>query len=200
MRLYSERWRGDRDSAASSDARKSAGRLAGQAVHQIQADVVKSGAARVRHGALHIRPAMDTAQRFQQRILHRLRAQREAIYARLAQGGQLGGIHRARVGLDGHFRPGRYVKAGLRLRQQAQKLLRAQAGGRAAAQVHRSDFQAFRAAHFIAHGRQHGGRHVLPARKRGEIAIRALARAEGNMQIQPDTVHASPVSPSSEPP
>ena len=92
-------------------------RLAGQAVHQVEIEVVE-----VRGGDLDRAPCfvaiVDAAERFQMRRVEALDAEREPVDAGGAEGGELVGFHCAGVGFERDLRLGQERQAHADRRQQ----------------------------------------------------------------------------------
>ena len=119
-------------------------RAAGQAVDEIETDVVKPGGAGIFHGHLHLVEAVAAADHFQDIIVGRLHADAQAVEARLVQGAQVVQADAVRIDLDRHLRALEQAAGGLDGVEQLDEARRAVKARRAAAKVDRVNGMAFR--------------------------------------------------------
>ena len=110
-------------------------RLPRDAVHQIKADIHKSGAPRVVVGAREIGGGMHPPERAQLRVVGTLQTERNAVEAALAQRAERTAIHRAGIGLGGDLRV-LFEREGIpHAVEQCAELLCRKHRGRAAAEI-----------------------------------------------------------------
>ena len=163
--------------------------LAGQAVDEIQGDVVEARLAGLLHGGDGLLVVVGPAQLLEHLVVVVLHAQAHAVEALGVELLQQGRGGRVGVGLEGHLRVGGHVEAALQLVENAHQGVRPEEGGRAAAEIHR------------IHGILRGPRAELPdvggqgvhiqvgqlllaAAAQGiEIAVLAFAAAEGDVDV-----------------
>ena len=165
--------------------------LAGQAVDEIEADVVKPGGAGIFHGHLHLVEAVAAADHFQDIIVGRLHADAQAVEARLVQGAQVVQADAVRIDLDRHLRALEQAAGGLDGVEQLDEARRAVKARRAAAEIHRVDVRRGDAPGALFDVLEQGVlivRHAVGRAGAGiKIAVAALARAKRDVDIDTET-------------
>ena len=154
--------------------------LAGQAVDEIEADVVKPGDAGIFHGHLHLVEAVAAADHFQ-----------DIIVGRLVQGAQIVQADAVRIDLDRHRRALEQAAGGLDGVEQLDEARRAVKARRAAAKIHRVDVRRGDAPGALFDVLEQGVlivRHAVGRAGAGiKIAVAALARAKRDVDIDTET-------------
>ncbi|MCY1411947.1 hypothetical protein D9M71_273430 [compost metagenome] len=164
-------------------------RLVGQAVHQVEVEVVEPGIARHVGGANGLVTVVDAAQGFELGLLEALDADRQAIDAQLPVGFELLLLERSGVGFQGDLDVPGKRDALLHTHQQAAKGAGAEQARGAAAEEDRADRAAINGAQFLVQVGQQGI-DVRFFRQLGgggvgvEVAVRAFAHAPGDMDVQ----------------
>ena len=164
------------------------GALAGDAVDEIERDVVESGLAKSSDGASDVVGRSLALEHPEQVRLEALRAERDAGHAVRAQQGGDTLSHRLRVRLDRHL-----VRRGGKRPQQPLELGRLGEGRRAAAEEDRLEVTRQRAALQLELGEQRvdvGRVLAAPADHGHEVAVAAPMRAERQVDVEvPDVAH-----------
>ncbi len=172
---------------------KGSGRSVRNPVNQVQAEVLETRRARQLHGRRNRGGIMNAPQPPQRGIVERLRANRKPVHPRPPQPRRLRRRQRARIRLARPLRHSRQPDTRMnQLQQPRQRRLR-QFGRRAAADKHRFGNKISRQLRQLARDapqpRLRRPRLRHPRKKR---AIRTLARAKRNVNIQPRTHAAAP--------
>ncbi|MNZ83191.1 hypothetical protein D3C78_1019130 [compost metagenome] len=164
-------------------------RLVGQAVHQVEVEVVEPGIARHVGGANRFVTVVNAPQGLKLGLLEALDADRQAIDAQLPVGLELLLLERPGIGLEGDFDIAGKRDALLHTLQQPAQSAGAEQAGGAAAKEDRADRPAIDSAQFLVEVGQQGidvrlFRQLRRSRVGVEVAVRAFAHAPGNMDVQ----------------
>ena len=164
-------------------------RLAGQAVHQVEADVCKALCPREVDRVLRLLEGVDAPDLFQLLVVRGLHAERQAVHALLFHHVEHLFIRALRIALDRDLRVVRQRELAAHLLQDAAQILGPEAGRRAAADVDRVHRVAAACPAVFADVAQQRGdvaAHQVAVGDRIKIAVAALAHAERDVEIQPE--------------
>ena len=152
--------------------------LARQSVHQVQGDVVKTGAARGKIGLPRLFGVVAAADHLEQVVLHRLHTDGEAVYPLLTKLAQFLEVHGVGIALHRHFGVDAHVSVQLQHVEKLQQALGPVIARRAAAEVdavHLVVADRRRRFHQVINERAVEDGHLLfTAGQRIEIAVAAL--------------------------
>ena len=164
-------------------------RLARQAEHEVDRNVVKARAPRERHGLLRLPVGMRAAQRLELRVVVRLHADGDAVEARAAQPREHGQRHGVGVGLKRDLRVAADVEAAVDLGENLRKPAGPEERRRAAAKIDGVDLIARCTLRRLADVQDHGVEipvHQIPAACAGngiKVAVFAFAPAERDVDV-----------------
>ena len=162
-------------------------RLPGQTVHQVQADIGEALLSRQVNRIFGLLEGVDAAEPFQLIVMRGLHTERQAVDAVLFHHFQHFFVRALRIALDRDLRIVRKREPAAHLLQNAAEVLWSQTGRRAAADVNRVHRVAAAGFAIVADVTQQRGdiaAHQVLIRHRIEIAVRAFADAERDMEIQ----------------
>ena len=166
--------------------------LAGQAVDEVDADVVEPGLTRGCHGELGLLPVVAAAYELEYVVVRALHAHGEAVETLFPELGELS--ERGAVGVDLHrdLAVLEHAAAALELIPELEQALGSIVAGRSAAKVHGVDIPALErriALAYVLHERVLVLRHqpVAPG-ERVEVAVRALRDAERYVDVYAESV------------
>ena len=163
--------------------------LIGQAVHQVQVEVVETCLAGHVGGAYRFIAVVDPAQRLELFFLKALDADRQAVDAQSAVGDELLLLEGSGVGFEGDFDVAGKRNALLHTFEQAAQGLGAEQARCTATEEDRAQFAAVNGVQVLIEVGQQGV-HILLFRQHGagsvgvEVAIRAFAYAPRNVDVQ----------------
>ena len=162
-------------------------RLPRQGEHQVEIEGVEMRGGEFGR-ATCLAVVVNASERPQMTRVEALDAERDARYTRFAETGELGGLHRAGIGLQGDFRTGHQLRQGAHAGEDTVDPLRRKQAGRAAAEEHRVDFSppdvGQRAFEVEQQRVDVGGFRQGLRSVRVEVAIRALLHAPRQVDVE----------------